>query len=162
MAFYINTLKQNSSQEIARLLEKCVRRHRKPWSEMVFLCIGSDRVTGDCLGPYVGYRLSQHPLPGISIYGTLEHPVHAVNLKNALSHISQAHPYALVVAIDASLGEKKHLGYVTMGNGPLYPGAVHCHLPGRYHRSGNPWEFSREIYIIPHQLRQLNSYKLRE
>ncbi len=106
MAFYINTLKQNSSQEIARLLEKCVRRHRKPWSEMVFLCIGSDRVTGDCLGPYVGYRLSQHPLPGISIYGTLEHPVHAVNLKNALSHISQAHPYALVVAIDASLGEK--------------------------------------------------------
>ena len=28
---------------------------------------------------------------------------------------------------------------------------VHCHLPGRYHRSGNPWEFSREIYIIPHQ-----------
>ena len=124
MAFYINTLKQNSSQEIARLLEKCVRRHRKPWSEIVFLCIGSDRVTGDCLGPYVGYRLSQHPLPGISIYGTLEHPVHAVNLENALSHISQAHPYALVVAVDASLGEKKHLGYVTMGNGPLYPGAA--------------------------------------
>ena len=83
MAFYINTLKQNSSQEIARLLEKCVRRHRKPWSEMVFLCIGSDRVTGDCLGPYVGYRLSQHPLPGISIYGTLEHPVHAKKQKNA-------------------------------------------------------------------------------
>ena len=59
MPFYINTQNQDSSREIARVLEKCIQRHKKDWSEIVFLCIGSDRVTGDCLGP----GLSSEPVP---------------------------------------------------------------------------------------------------
>ena len=90
----------------------------------MFLCIGSDRVTGDCLGPHVGYRLSQHQLPGIFVYGTLSQPVHAVNLSDITDFISKNHPFALVIAIDASLGDERHLGYVTIGNGSLYPGAA--------------------------------------
>lgn len=66
MPFYINTQNQDSSREIARVLEKCIQRHKKDWSEIVFLCIGSDRVTGDCLGPYVGYRLE--PVPDSRIF----------------------------------------------------------------------------------------------
>ena len=124
MPFYINTKNENSHKEIARLLEKCIRRNKKDWSEIVFLCIGSDRVTGDCLGPYVGYRLSQYQLPGISVYGTLNQPVHAVNLEYMTDFITLHHPAALVIAVDASLGEKEHLGYVTIGNGSLYPGAA--------------------------------------
>ena len=50
MPFYVNTKKPDSSREIARLLEKCIKRHKRDWAEIVFLCIGSDRVTGDCLG----------------------------------------------------------------------------------------------------------------
>ena len=49
MPFYVNTQKPDSSREIARLLEKCIKRHKRDWTEIVFLCIGSDRVTGDCL-----------------------------------------------------------------------------------------------------------------
>ena len=49
MPFYVNTQKPDSSREIARLLEKCIKRHKRDWPEIVFLCIGSDRVTGDCL-----------------------------------------------------------------------------------------------------------------
>ena len=63
MPFYINTQNQDSSREIARVLEKCIQRHKKDWSEIVFLCIGSDRVTGDCLGPYVGYRCLLYTSP---------------------------------------------------------------------------------------------------
>lgn len=119
MPFYVNTKKPDSSREIARLLEKCIKRHKRDWTEIVFLCIGSDRVTGDCLGPYVGYRLSQHQLPGIFVYGTLNQPVHAVNLSDITDFISRNHPFALVIAIDASLGDERHLGYVTIGNGSL-------------------------------------------
>lgn len=130
MPFYVNTKKPDSSREIARLLEKCIKRHKRDWAEIVFLCIGSDRVTGDCLGPYVGYRLSQHQLPGIFVYGTLNQPVHAVNLSDITDFISKSHPFALVIAIDASLGDERHLGYVTIGNGSLYPGtAVQKDLP---------------------------------
>ena len=124
MPFYINTRNENSHKEIARLLEKCIRRNKKDWSEIVFLCIGSDRVTGDCLGPYVGYRLSQYQLPGISVYGTLNQPVHAVNLEHMTDFITLHHPAALVIAVDASLGEKEHLGYVSSGYGSLYAGAA--------------------------------------
>ena len=44
-----------------------------------------------------------------------------------------------MIAIYASLGQKKHLGYVTIGNGALYPGAgVQKNLPpvGDIHITG--------------------------
>ena len=44
-----------------------------------------------------------------------------------------------MIAIDASLGAKKHLGYITIGNGSLYPGAgVQKNLPpvGDIHITG--------------------------
>ena len=123
MAFYINGKGENPSREIAYLLKKFILHHTGKWSEIVFLCIGSDRATGDYLRPYVGWHLSQQNLPGVSVYGTLSAPVHALNLEQSLKHIRKYHPKALVIAIDASLGAKKHLGYITIGNGSLYPGA---------------------------------------
>ena len=66
-------------------------------------------------------------------------PVHALNLEKSSRLIGQLHPHALVIAIDASLGQKKHLGYVTIGNGALYPGAgVQKNLPpvGDIHITG--------------------------
>ena len=125
MAFYINGKGKNPSGEVAYLLKKFILHHTGKWSEIVFLCIGSDRATGDCLGPYVGWHLSQQKLPGVFVYGTLNTPVHALNLEQSLRHIQKYHSKALVIAIDASLGAKKHLGYITIGNGSLYPGFLH-------------------------------------
>lgn len=123
MVFYIDGKKEESSREISCLLKKCIQVHTRKWSELVFLCIGSDRMTGDCLGPYIGQKLSSYEWNGIFVYGTLSDPVHALNLEKICTHIRQRHPKALVIAIDACLGEKKHLGYVTIGNGALHPGA---------------------------------------
>lgn len=123
MAFYINTQNKTSSAEISYLLQKCIRHQRKKWSDLIFLCIGSDKVTGDCLGPYIGHQLSPYADGHFFVYGTLSKPVHALNLENVFQQIKIRHPKALIIAIDASLGQKKHLGYVTIGNGALYPGA---------------------------------------
>lgn len=139
MTFYINAQKENSSREISRILKKCIHNHPPTWSELVFLCIGSDRMTGDCLGPYIGQQLIRRNAHGISVYGTLDNPVHALNLEEYSSLIRFRHPDALVIAIDACLGQKKHLGYVTIGNGALYPGAgVRKELPpvGDIHITG--------------------------
>ncbi len=139
MTFYIDSKKMGSSRQISELLKKCILRHSGIWREIVFLCIGTDRTTGDCLGPYVGQQLLGHSIQGISVYGTLANPVHALNLEDACIHIRKHHPEALVIAIDASLGQKKHLGYVTIGNGALYPGAaVRKELPpvGDIHITG--------------------------
>ena len=139
MAFYIDSEKNGSSGEIAYLLKNCILHCPKRWTELVFLCIGSDRVTGDCLGPYIGHLLTPYENGHIFVYGTLSSPVHALNLKKTSSLITKFHPHALVIAIDASLGQKKHLGYVTIGNGALYPGAgVQKDLPpvGDIHITG--------------------------
>ena len=139
MAFYIDAGKNGSSGESAYLLKKCILHCHKRLTEIVFLCIGSDRVTGDCLGPYIGHLLTPHETGHIFVYGTLSSPVHALNLEKISSLIKKFHPHALVIAIDASLGQKKHLGYVTIGNGALYPGAgVQKNLPpvGDIHITG--------------------------
>lgn len=130
MTFYINTHQMNPAHEISSAICSCIRRYPRPWKELIFLCIGSDRITGDCLGPYIGYKLLQNPIPNVHVYGTLQNPVHALNLAGTSRYISSLHPDGLVIAVDASLGTKKHLGYVTIENGALYPGAgVQKNLP---------------------------------
>lgn len=89
--------------------------------DLVFLCIGSDRSTGDCLGPLIGHKLKKF-LPDCSIYGSLKNPVHAKNLEETVSLIQKKHPNGFIIAIDASLGQKKHIGYVTLANHALTPG----------------------------------------
>ena len=52
---------------------------------IIFLCIGTDRCTGDSLGPLVGYRLkhisSLFKKKNIFFYGSLESPVHSINIR---------------------------------------------------------------------------------
>ena len=139
MTFYINARQTDSVCKISGSLRQCILHYRDNWSELVFLCIGTDRVTGDCLGPFVGQKLSSYSGTDFSVYGTLFRPVHALNLTDIYQHIQTHHPDALVIAIDASLGEKKHLGYVTIANGALHPGAaIHKQLPsvGHIHITG--------------------------
>ena len=140
MVFYVDSQKSNSPQEIASFLNRCILHYPGKWSELVFLCIGSDRVTGDCLGPYIGHQLTERlNVHDIYIYGTLKSPVHALNLEKISRRIKLLHPDSLVIAIDASLGQKKHLGYVTIADCALYPGAgVQKELPpvGDIHITG--------------------------
>ncbi len=84
------------------------------------LCIGTDRSTGDALGPLVGSHLRRWA-PGIAVYGTLEEPVHATNLVETLARIATSPP-SFVLAVDACLGRAENVGYVTLRLGPLRPG----------------------------------------
>lgn len=95
-------------------------RHR---NGVVILCIGTDRATGDSLGPLIGYKLKNITYPNVFVYGTLENPVHAKNLKDAMNKINQKHINPLIIAIDACLGKIEHIGYITLGEGSIKPGA---------------------------------------
>lgn len=122
MKYYDSSLPLTSydfSNELSSLLQK----HCPAGYTLVFLCIGSDRATGDCLGPILGYKLSQFHLPNSVIYGTLSKPVHAKNLGDTITeiHANILHPF--IIAIDASLGKTGHVGYYTLSVGPLKPGA---------------------------------------
>lgn len=101
-----------------------------PAQPVVFLCIGTDRSTGDALGPLIGTRLKELGFTHAYIYGTLDEPVHATNLTTFIELIGSSHPQALVVAIDACLGRLDSVGHVTIAQGPIKPGAgVNKSLP---------------------------------
>lgn len=91
--------------------------------EMVYLCIGTDRATGDCLGPLVGTQL-QCMTPAINIFGTLENPSHAANLESVLTDISQKFKNPMIIAVDASLGNSERIGYINIKPGGLKPGTA--------------------------------------
>ncbi len=112
------------------VLRYLISEHDKAHDSVVILCIGTDRSTGDSLGPLIGYKLSKRHIFSCHVYGTLKEPVHAVNLRETLENIKKKHPNALVIAIDASLGTSSHVGYITMGRGSLRPGlGVRKELP---------------------------------
>jgi putative sporulation protein YyaC len=104
-----------------------LRELTKSKKKILFACIGTDRATGDCLGPLVGTNLK--PL-GYSVLGTLEAPLHAQNLIEELDKVSDLFEPDLVIAIDACLGKTEDIGKITLANSPLIPGAaLHKDLP---------------------------------
>jgi len=107
-------------------LENLVKQKRT----IIFLCIGTDRVTGDTLGPLIGYKLRNFHKENIFIYGTLEKPVHSCNLVEVLNKIHQNFSSPYIVAIDACLGNVNNIGKVFIDDKPLNPGlAVNKDLP---------------------------------
>ena len=121
---YYNSTEKNTAYELGSTLTELIKEQVLTNKSIIFLCIGSDRATGDCLGPIIGYKLSKYKKHhNYFVYGTLEEPVHAKNLKGTIDMIYQTHDDAFVIAIDASLGKSNHIGYITLGEGPLKPGA---------------------------------------
>lgn len=91
---------------------------------LVLVCIGTDRATGDCLGPLVGHLL--HSSLKCSVFGTLKEPVHAKNLYSIFQKIYSSYKNPFIIAIDACLGYAEHVGYITLSPFPLLPGQGVC------------------------------------
>lgn len=99
-------------------------------SAPVILCVGTDRMIGDCLGPMVGSRLEREAGGRLPVYGTLKNTVHALNIRDVNMHIKKKHPDSIVIAVDASLGSSEQIGSVYVHSGCLHPGAgVNKKLP---------------------------------
>ena len=120
--YYFNSKDISSVYDFCKTFTTILKKKSTAHQEIVLLCIGSDRATGDCLGPIIGYKLSKLSYPNLFIYGTLENPVHAKNLVETMQEIKENHSNPLLIAIDASLGTTKHVGFITIGEGSIQPG----------------------------------------
>lgn len=117
----------NAPEVISRALASLCSFAPLPQNLLV-LCIGTDRSTGDSLGPLIGSKLLAND-PPFQVLGCLDQPVHAANLADTLDRL-QEDPPQWTVAIDASLGNMDGVGYVNIGQGSLQPGAgVYKRLP---------------------------------
>lgn len=121
--YYFDSNKRDSFFTFSKTLSGLLDLSLKEDNELIILCIGSDRLTGDSLGPLIGYKLSKRKVNNVYVYGTLKDPVHALNLDETVASIYKTHKNPYIIAIDASLGSRQHLGYITLAKGALKPGA---------------------------------------
>lgn len=109
--------------DIAAGIRTIVKETKPLGRELIVICIGSDRSTGDALGPLTGSKLqSLHRYP--HVFGTLDEPVHATNLFDTLEQLRQRYSEPYMLAVDACLGRLDSVGCVTIGKGSLKPGAA--------------------------------------
>lgn len=110
-----------------------------PKQPIVVVCIGTDRSTGDSLGPLVGSSLQKYRSSFMHVYGTIAEPVHALNLADTLDRVYAEHFNPFIIGIDACLGQASSVGCIQAGRGPVRPGAgVNKELPpvGDMHITG--------------------------
>lgn len=100
----------------------CAPQHMRHKKGIVFVCIGTDRMTGDSLGPLLGYKLKHIENEYIKVIGTLKEPIHAQNMSEYLTMIEENFKDWLVIAIDASIGRSDHIGMASVSTTPLFPG----------------------------------------
>ncbi len=106
--------KEQLIQELGNYLYQ--EKRKKGYIELVFLCIGTDRITGDCFGPLVGSKLEEklehYNIFNINIFGTLKENVCYTNIKEVLKTIEIKHPNACLIVIDAALAVQEKIGNI--------------------------------------------------
>ncbi|MBD1379117.1 spore protease YyaC [Bacillus sp. IB182487] len=100
-------------------LTKAISKYVKcSLDDVLFLCIGTDRSTGDSYAPLIGTMLKEKGYR--NVIGTIDDPCHAKNLDEKIKEIPEE---KTVIAIDAALGKFKNIGKISFNKGKLSPGA---------------------------------------
>ena len=97
-------------------------KNDEPFSDYIFLCVGSDKITGDAFGPLVGNRLNKllkNTYHNIRVIGTLENPVSARNLYKEVQNIYNTYENPCVIAIDAALSKQEDIGKIIVTNSKM-------------------------------------------
>ena len=118
---YISVSDINCRDMLSRSIKKHISRHMDKHNCIVIFCIGTDRATGDSLGPLVGTRLQAMGVD--NVIGTIDKPVHAINMDEKIKQLYTTYDKPMVIAIDACLGIYNHIGSLSIWEGSLSPGA---------------------------------------
>ena len=111
----VNYKKENVVEILSLILKDIINENT------VVICIGTDRAIGDALGPLVGTMLKNSDFK-YPVYGTLDNPIHALNIYESIDQIEEKHPNSEFLAIDACLGSINNIGNIQIRKGPILPG----------------------------------------
>lgn len=90
----------------------------------VYMCIGTEKVFSDSLGPRVGTLLNENMLFPAFVYGLCDKNITAENLLYSYNFIKALHPHSPIVVIDAAVGSKEQIGKIQLCDGGILPGAA--------------------------------------
>ena len=87
----------------------------------IILCVGSDLVIGDSLGPLCGTMLKSKNINSF-IYGTLKNPITAKEMPYISTYLKKTHPSSPIITIDAAVGNNDDIGLIKVINKGIKPG----------------------------------------
>lgn len=90
--------------------------------EIIVVNIGTDKCTGDSFAPFLGSYMEDNKF-SIPFYGTLEEPIHALNIHKRIREIEDMHKNAFIIALDSSMSSSDKVGNITVRNKPVEAGA---------------------------------------
>lgn len=116
-SYTFSTFNDFADDGICQALTRINIANKKP----IFICIGSDLVLGDSLGPLIGTKLKENSINNY-IYGTLNFPITAKEIEYATTELTKIHKNCITVAIDAAVGCGEDVGLIKVAKKGLYPG----------------------------------------
>ena len=101
-------------QEFASSMNELI--NEREVSDLVFLCVGTDRITGDSFGPLVGYKLAElyKMEKKIHIFGHLAEPLSINNMEHTIFDIQKKYKKPFVIAVDSAISEKGNIGKIVV------------------------------------------------
>lgn len=90
---------------------------QEDYSNLVFLCVGTDKVVGDLVGPIVGNNLKKLENEYLQIYGTLENTLNFRNAKEIIEKVYHDFKNPYLVTIDAALSATNNKGEIILSEG---------------------------------------------
>lgn len=109
--------RRTTAQDGLRTLMEQLMLQYTPQRQPFFLCIGTDRSSGDAFGPLLGSYLTEAGYA--SVIGTLAYPCDSSNLAERVTELPQNR---VVIAVDAGLARPDAVGKFQVANQPLNPG----------------------------------------
>ena len=89
----------------------------------VIVCVGTDKISGDSLGPMVGSMLRAAGVP-CPVYGVEGATVNGVNLDRYREFLASRYAGVPVIAVDAALGEADEVGQIRYRKGGVCAGGA--------------------------------------
>ena len=90
----------------------------------VYMCIGTEKVFSDSLGPRVGTLLNDNLERASFVYGLCDQNITAENLLYSYNFIKALHPRSKIVVVDAAVGTIDQIGKIQLCSGGISPGAA--------------------------------------
>lgn len=94
---------------------------KSEFKQIIFLCVGTNKIIGDMIGPMVGEdlknRINKNTKKEIIVFGNMENTLNLKNAKNIISNIKSKYVNPFIITIDTALGKEENLKkiYVTQG-----------------------------------------------
>ena len=113
-----NCVYANFNFEFNKVIKKV---NEKRYSDLIFICIGTNKIVGDSFGPIIGEILKRNVNDRrIKVIGDLINNINAKNIKNIKYNC--ANPY--VISIDSALSDTIEPGNVFIIKKGLVPGSA--------------------------------------